>query len=151
MSGQNDPFILRRFACAKEAIYDAVLKELRSGQKRTHWMWYIFPQITGLGYSPTSQRYAIKSQAEARHYLSHPILGERLLECAETILRIQGRSVSQIFGSPDDLKLRSSMTLFASITPPESVFARVLDRYFQGQPDSRTLDILKKLGEASSG
>ena len=148
---RNDQFNLARFVSAQAAIYDAVLAELSEGKKRTHWMWFIFPQIEGLGYSPTSQRYAIKNKAEARQYLAHPILGKRLLECAETILGIQGRSASQIFGSPDDLKLRSSMTLFASITAPESVFARVLDRYFQGRPDVKTLDILAKLGEASSG
>ena len=146
--GHHDPFNLRRFVSAQEKIYDTVLAELGSGQKRTHWMWYIFPQLDGLGYSPTSKRYAIKNKAEARQYLSHPLLGKRLMECAETVLGIKGRSASQIFGSPDDMKLRSSMTLFASVAHPESVFARVLDRYFQGQPDSRTLDLLQQLQAA---
>ena len=122
-----------------------VLAELRSGRKRTHWMWYIFPQIDGLGYSPTSKHYAIKSKEEAHQYLSHPILGRRLLECAEMVLTIKGRSASEIFGSPDDLKLKSSMTLFASVTNPESVFTRVLDKYFHGQRDSKTLNLLEHL------
>ena len=139
----NDPFNLRRFVSAQEKIYGDVLAELRSGQKRTHWMWFIFPQIDGLGYSPTSKHYAIKSKEEARQYLNHPVLGGRLLECAEIVLDIKGRSASEIFGSPDDLKLKSSMTLFASVTNPESVFARVLDKYFYGQRDSKTLNLLE--------
>jgi uncharacterized protein (DUF1810 family) len=142
MVGRTDPFNLRRFVSAQEMIYTDVLAELQSGRKRTHWMWFIFPQFDGLGYSATSKHYAIKSKDEARSYLSHPVLGKRLTECAETILALQGRSASEIFGSPDDMKLKSSMTLFAAVTPPGSVFARILDMYFHGQQDSRTLDLL---------
>lgn len=139
-----DPFNLHRFVSAQDMVYDTVLAELRSGQKRTHWMWFIFPQIEGLGYSPTSKHYAIRSSEEARHYLNHPVLGRRLIECAETVLGIEGRSVSDIFGSPDDLKLKSSMTLFATIAPPDSVFAQVLGKYFDGKPDTRTLTLLEQ-------
>jgi uncharacterized protein (DUF1810 family) len=140
----DDPFDLGRFVSAQEGIYDRVLAELRRGQKRTHWMWFIFPQIDGLAYSATSKHYAIKSIEEAQQYLNHPLLGERLLECAEAVLAVGGRSVSEIFGYPDDLKLKSSMTLFAYVADPGSVFVRVLDRYFQGEQDVRTLDLLEK-------
>ncbi len=143
-TGRDDPFNLSRFVSAQARIYDDVLAELRSGQKRTHWMWFIFPQIEGLGYSATSMHYAIKSEAEARQYLKHSVLGRRLLECAETVLNVEGRSASDIFGYPDDLKLRSSMTLFAYVTDPGSVFARVLDKYFQGKRDAMTLDLLEQ-------
>jgi uncharacterized protein (DUF1810 family) len=141
-SDHNDPFNLHRFISAQERIYGDVLAELRSGRKRTHWMWYIFPQIDGLGQSTISKHYAIKSIEEARQYLNHPVLGRRLIECAEAVLDIKGRSASEIFGSPDDLKLKSSMTLFACVTNPESVFARVLDTYFHGQRDIRTLNLV---------
>ena len=147
---RDDPFDLSRFTKAQENIYDSVLAELRSGQKRTHWMWFIFPQIDGLAYSATSKHYAIKSLEEARQYLNHPVLGTRLSECAETVLAIEGRSISEIFGYPDDLKLRSSMTLFASLTDPRSVFVRILDKYFYGKQDVRTLDLLGKLKEKIS-
>lgn len=141
---REDPFNLQRFLTAQERIYDIVLTELRSGQKRSHWMWYIFPQIDGLGHSPTAQHYALKSLGEARQYLHHPVLGARLLECAEAVAAIEGLSVSAIFGYPDDLKLKSSMTLFASITEdPHSVFNRVLEKYFHGEPDERTLHLLE--------
>ena len=142
-TSQNDAFNLARFVSAQEPIYTNVLTELRSGRKRTHWMWFIFPQIDGLGYSSTSKYYAIKSKEEARQYLNHPILGKRLLECAELVLDIKGRSASEIFGSPDDLKLKSSMTLFTTVADPDSVFTRVLDKYFNGQPDSKTLTLLE--------
>ncbi len=142
---RSDPFDLGRFVSAQEGIYDRVLAELRRGQKRTHWMWFIFPQIDGLAYSATSKHYAIKSLEEARQYLNHPLLGSRLLECAEAVLAVEGRSVSEIFGYPDDLKLKSSMSLFAYVADPGSVFARVLDKYFQGEQDVRTLDLLEKL------
>ena len=143
--GREDPFDLNRFTSAQKSIYGSVLSELRSGQKRTHWMWYIFPQIDGLGHSTTSIFYAIKSIEEARQYLNHPVLGVRLFECAEAVLAIEGRSISQIFGYPDDLKLKSSMTLFAYITDPRSVFVRILDKYFHGERDFKTLDLLEKL------
>ena len=138
----DDSFDLNRFTRAQQSVYDGVLEELRSGRKRTHWMWYIFPQIDGLGYSATSKHYAIKSVEEARQYLNHPVLGPRLLECSETVLAIEGRSASEIFGYPDDLKLKSSMTLFARVADPGSVFARILDRYFHGERDVRTLQLL---------
>ena len=141
---QGDPYDLHRFISAQEGIYDRVLAELRDGLKRTHWMWYIFPQIEGLGYSPTTRHYAIKSLEEARHYLSHPILGARLVESAEAVLAVQGRSASDIFGFPDDRKLQSSMTLFALVAGPRSVFERVLDKYFQGKRDTMTLQIVGK-------
>jgi uncharacterized protein (DUF1810 family) len=146
----NDPFNLRRFISAQASDYDVVLAELRSGRKRTHWMWYIFPQIDGLGHSSTSKHYAIKSKAEALQYLKHPILGTRLLECVQVLLEIEGRSASEIFGYPDDLKLKSSMTLFAQVTNTESMFARVLDIYFQGERDIRTLNLLEQLDQTRS-
>ena len=146
----GDPFDLGRFTSAQEGIYDSALAELRRGQKRTHWMWFIFPQIDGLAHSATSKHYAIKSIEEARQYLNHPVLGTRLSACAETVLAVEGRSVSEIFGYPDDLKLKSSMTLFAWVAEPGSVFVRILDKYFHGEQDIRTLDLLEKLKEKMS-
>ncbi len=142
---REDPFDLSRFIEAQQGIYAEVLNELRSGQKRSHWMWYIFPQMDGLAYSPTSKYYAIKSLEEARQYLKHPVLGKRLWECAEAVLAIEGRSASEIFDYPDDLKLKSSMTLFARVADSDSVFARILKKYFHGETDVRTIDLLKKL------
>jgi uncharacterized protein (DUF1810 family) len=133
---------LSRFTRAQQPVYDQVLAELRSGRKQTHWMWFIFPQIEGLGQSPTSRFYAIRRREEARQYLSHAVLGARLVECAELVLAIEGRAVSQIFGHPDDLKLRSSMTLFEEVAGPDSVFSRVLDVCFDGDRDVRTLELL---------
>jgi len=141
----EDPFDLSRFIIAQDEVYNRVLTELKSGTKRTHWMWFIFPQIDGLGHSPTTRYYAIKSIDEARKYLNHPILGSRLLECAEAVLAIKGRSATEIFGYPDDFKLKSSMTLFAFVSDPGSIFVRVLDKYFQGEHDIRTLQLLEKL------
>jgi len=143
--GRDDTFGLSRFTSAQDGVYDRVLEELKSGRKKSHWMWYIFPQIDGLGYSATSKHYAIKCMEEAQAYLNHPVLGPRLLECADAVLAIGGRSASDIFGYPDDLKLKSSMTLFASVAGPESVFVRVLDKYFRGERDVRTLQILKTM------
>ena len=140
----NDPFDLNRFITAQEKIYDRVLAELRNGKKRTHWMWYIFPQLTGLGHSKTTKYYAIKSPKEAIAYLNHPLLGSRLTECANTILAIEGKTVSQIFGHPDDRKLKSSMTLFSQVST-NPVFVRVLDKYFSGDRDDRTIQLLKEL------
>jgi uncharacterized protein (DUF1810 family) len=145
VTGRDDPFDLGRFISAQERIYDSVFTELKGGQKRSHWMWYIFPQIDGLGHSSTTKHYSIKSMEEARQYLSHPVLGTRLLECAETVLATEGRTVSEIFGYPDDLKLKSCMTLFAAASDPGSVFDRVLDKYFHGQRDARTLQLIKNL------
>jgi len=136
-------FDLERFISAQAAIYGGVLAELRSGRKRTHWMWFIFPQIEGLGHSATTMHYAIKSIDEARAYLNHPVLGPRLRECAEAVLAVEGRRASEIFPYPDDLKLKSSMTLFAAAAEPGSVFVRILDKYFAGKQDERTLQLLK--------
>ena len=137
-----DPHNLARFVEAQEGVYERALSEIRAGQKHSHWMWFIFPQYDGLGFSEISKRYAIKSLAEAEAYLRHPVLGPRLLECAEAALSVEGRSANEIFGSPDDLKLRSCATLFARVSPPGSVFERVLDRYFDGEPDEKTLQLL---------
>jgi len=144
MKNTDDPFDLSRFTSAQEGVYDQVLAELRSGEKRSHWMWFIFPQIDGLGSSSMARRYSIKSIDEARHYLRHPILGARLQECAEAVLGIKGRSASEILGNLDDMKLKSSMTLFSSVASPGSAFANVLDKYFEGERDSGTLRILEK-------
>jgi uncharacterized protein (DUF1810 family) len=138
----NDIHDLGRFVRAQQDDYERALSEITSGQKRTHWMWYIFPQLDGLAFSPTSKRYAIKSIEEARAYLEHPILGPRLLNCAEAALGVEGRSVTEIFGSPDDLKLKSCATLFACISPPGSMFDRLLEKYFRGARDGKTLELL---------
>jgi uncharacterized protein (DUF1810 family) len=146
-SGHDDSFDLNRFITAQESIYDIALAELRSGRKRSHWMWYIFPQIDGLGQSSTTKHYSIKSLEEARQYLQHPVLGTRLIECAKAVLAVEGRSISEIFGYPDDMKLKSSMTLFAYVADPPSVFSQILDKYFHGERDAKTLQILKKPDE----
>jgi len=143
-SDRSDPYDLNRFISAQEGVYDRALVELQDGLKRTHWMWYIFPQIDGLGHSPTTRHYSIKSLEEARQYLVHPVLGTRLVECAEAIMAVQVQSASDIFGHPDDWKLQSSMTLFELVSGPRSVFGRVLDKYYQGKQDSRTLQIVGK-------
>lgn len=139
----DDPYDLIRFTVAQDRVYEQVLAELRSGRKRTHWMWYIFPQIDGLGFSQTAKLYAIKSVEEARQYLQHPVLEPRLMECAEAVLSIEGRSARDIFDTPDDLKLKSSMTLFAFVGG--SVFVKVLDKYFHGQQDAETRRLIEKL------
>jgi uncharacterized protein (DUF1810 family) len=144
-TGGSDPFELSRFIKAQDKIYDRVLAELKGGRKRSHWMWFVFPQFEGLGYSSTTRYYSIKSKEEARQYLDHPVLGKRLRECAESILALEGLSASGIFGYPDDMKLKSSMTLFASVAEPQSVFARVLEKYFQGARDERTVELLNRL------
>lgn len=146
----NDPYDLNRFLQAQKGVYERALAEIRSGRKQSHWMWFIFPQFHGLGSTPTSQFYAIKSLAEADAYLRHRILGPRLVECAEAVLRVSGRSANAIFGSPDDMKLRSCATLFACVAPAGSVFQRVLDRYFEGKPDEKTLRLLKSAHDESS-
>jgi uncharacterized protein (DUF1810 family) len=140
----EDPFDLNRFLSAQEGVYDRALAEVRSGLKRSHWMWYIFPQIDGLGFSSTTRFYAIKSLEEARQYLSHPVLGARLRESAEAVLSVQGKSALDIFGNPDVMKLQSSMTLFSLVAGPGSVFERVLEKYYQGKRDARTLQIVGK-------
>jgi uncharacterized protein (DUF1810 family) len=137
-----NPFDLTRFIRAQERDYVQALGEIRRGQKRSHWMWYVFPQIDGLAMSSMAKLYSIKSLEEARAYLDHPVLGLRLRECAEAMLSIEGRSATEILGSPDDLKLRSSATLFASVSPPGSVFERLLAKYYEGRQDERTLKLL---------
>ncbi|HEY0776676.1 MAG TPA: DUF1810 domain-containing protein [Gemmatirosa sp.] len=138
----DDPYDLDRFVRAQVGDYDRALAEVTAGRKRSHWMWYIFPQFRGLGRSSMAERYAIGSLAEAEAYLRHPVLGPRLVACAQAALGVAGRSASDIFGSPDDVKLRSSMTLFSHVSPAGSVFERVLDRYFDGRPDAATLDLV---------
>ena len=138
----NDPYNLDRFITAQEGIFESVLTELANGKKCTHWMWFIFPQIDGLGFSSTTKYYAIKSLEEASQYLNHPILGTRLLQCARLVLAVEGKSAYEIFGSPDDLKLKSSMTLFAEAAGPDSDFAEVLEKYFNGQRDERTITLM---------
>jgi uncharacterized protein (DUF1810 family) len=139
----DDPYDLKRFLQAQADDYQQALAEIKSGRKRGHWMWYIFPQIDGLGISATSKHYSIKSVEEAKAYLEHPILGPRLLECVEALLAIEGKSATQIFGAPDDLKLRSCATLFASVSPPDSTFQQLLNKYYAGQSDDKTLELLK--------
>jgi uncharacterized protein (DUF1810 family) len=144
----NDPYDLDRFVQAQAADYGRALSELRAGEKRSHWMWYIFPQIAGLGQSPMSQRYSIKSAAEARAYLDHPVLGLRLRECAAVVHNLVGRSAFEIFGTPDDMKLRSCATLFAHVSH-ENVFDQLLQKYYRGEPDKETLHRLSATTESS--
>ncbi|MDQ0318790.1 uncharacterized protein (DUF1810 family) [Pararhizobium capsulatum DSM 1112] len=132
---------LQCFVDAQAPVYDAALGELRAGHKTTHWMWFIFPQIAGLGHSSMAQRYAISGLEEAKAYLSHPLLGQRLRECTEAVCATSGRSAHEIFGSPDDMKFRSSMTLFAIAAPQESIFGTAIERFFDSE-DSATLDRL---------
>ncbi len=144
-SSGDDPHDLARFTRAQDGVIAHVLAELRAGRKRTHWMWFVFPQVAGLGSSSASRTYAIKSLAEARDYLAHPVLGPRLRQCAEIVLAVEGRTAHAIFGDPDDLKLCSSMTLFAAVAEADSVFARVLAKYFGGRRDARTIEVLRAL------
>lgn len=141
-TGGSDPHNLMRFVQAQEDDYELALAEIRSGRKESHWMWYIFPQFDGLGFSAASKLYSIKSVAEARAYLGHPVLGPRLRECAEAALSVEGRSALEIFGSPDDMKLKSCATLFAQVSPDGSVFHQLLGKYFKGQQDEKTVRLL---------
>lgn len=143
MRSTPDPFDLQRFVDAQASVYHTVIAELRAGRKRSHWIWFIFPQVAGLGHSPTAQRYAISSLEEARAYLRHDVLGPRLHECAQLVNQIAGRSITEIFGSPDDLKVRSSMTLFAKATGDNQDFVALLDRYYDGEQDPLTLRRLR--------
>lgn len=136
---------LSRFLKAQEHDYEQALSEIRSGRKRSHWMWYIFPQIQGLGFSSTAQYYAIRDLQEAKDYLAHPVLGARLKEISSALLDLEGLSASEIFGYPDDLKLRSSMTLFRMADLDEPIFLEVLEKYYDGEPDFRTVDLAAKL------
>ena len=146
MSAPHDPFDLERFVAAQRGDYATALRELQRGAKRSHWMWYIFPQVAGLGSSGMSRRYAIKSRREAEAYLAHPVLGPRLIECTQALLALEGKSAREVMGSPDDLKLRSAMTLFATVAAAGSPFAAVLERYFGGEGDARTSDYLAAHG-----
>jgi uncharacterized protein (DUF1810 family) len=143
MTSDSDRFDLDRFVRAQEPVYEQALAEIRNGRKQSHWMWYLFPQVDGLGSSATSRRYAIRSRGEAAAYLDHPILGPRLTACSKALLEIRGLSANAILGSPDDLKLRSSATLFAAVSAPGSVFHELLDRYYSGERDPRTLTLLE--------
>ncbi|MGD2172545.1 MAG: DUF1810 domain-containing protein [Gammaproteobacteria bacterium] len=139
-----DPHNLQRFVDAQQSDFEDALAEISAGRKRSHWMWYIFPQYDGLGFSPASVHYSIKSLHEAGAYLEHPLLGPRLYRCTEDLLAVNGRSASRIFGYPDDLKLKSSMTLFAQVSPEGSVFEQVLEKYFDGQRDQKTLALIDR-------
>ncbi|WP_182867662.1 DUF1810 domain-containing protein [Stieleria mannarensis] len=138
----DDPFDLARFLSAQESCYPQALAEVQHGEKRTHWMWFIFPQLRGLGSSPTARLYGISGIGEAEAYLAHPVLGPRLVECCEAALSVQGRTATEIFGSPDDMKLCSCATLFAQVAGSASVYQRILDKYFGGRSDDRTLQLL---------
>jgi len=133
---------LKRFLEAQENDFETALAEIRKGRKQSHWMWYIFPQIAGLGFSSTSKFYAIKDRSEAESYLAHLLLGKRLIEISNALLQIEGKTANQIFGSPDDVKLKSSMTLFGALENTNPVFRKVLDKYFNGAKDQRTLELI---------
>lgn len=135
----QDPYDLKRFVAAQEGTYDRALAELREGRKRSHWMWFIFPQIAGLGHSDMARRYAIAGTDEALAYLKHPLLGPRLEACAQAMLQHTDSSARQILGSPDDLKLRSSMTLFSAVAPERMMYAQVLNAFYNGEADPATL------------
>ncbi|MBX5012103.1 DUF1810 domain-containing protein [Rhizobium lentis] len=141
MAGDID-YNLDRFIDAQNGVYEQALSELEAGRKTSHWMWFIFPQIAGLGTSAMAEKYAIRSAGEAAAYLAHPILSNRLLRCIEAMLSVDGRSAHEIFGSPDDRKLRSSMTLFAAISEHGSPFHQAIERFYQGKFDERTMEIL---------
>ena len=142
MGGPADPHDLERFVAAQAPVFEAVVQELRNGRKTSHWMWFVFPQIEGLGSSPMAQRYAIRSLDEARAYLAHETLGPRLRQCVDILLGLPPRSAHAIFGSPDDLKLHSSLTLFAEAGPHEQRFVQALERFFEGRRDAATLERL---------
>lgn len=139
----DDPHDLQRYVAAQEGVWERALAELTAGAKRSHWMWFVFPQVEGLGFSPMAQRYAISGLEEARAYLAHPLLGRRLLACTAAMNRHEGLSARAILGQPDDVKFRSSMTLFAAADPHEPVFRQALQRFFAGEPDPATLSHLQ--------
>lgn len=136
---------LNRFLKAQEYDYNIALEEMKKGYKCSHWMWYIFPQISGLGFSSTAKYFEIQNKQEALDYISHPILGKRILEISSVLLDIESNDATEVMGYPDDLKLRSSMTLFAEIAPEHEVFQKVLNKFFAGEKDEKTTEILKKL------
>ena len=139
-----DPFDLQRFVTAQAPVMAAVRSELAAGRKSSHWMWFVFPQLRGLGSSSMAQHYGIASLEEARAYLAHPVLGPRLRECCALLLQLEGRSANQVLGSPDDMKFRSCLTLFGIAAPDEAVFRQALDKYYGGEPDPRTTSALGK-------
>jgi uncharacterized protein (DUF1810 family) len=141
----DDPHHLQRFVGAQTPVFEQVCAELREGQKRGHWMWFIFPQLTGLGRSDMASKFAISSRQEAEVYMKHPVLGSRLKECTRLVILVEDRSIHQIFGHPDDLKFRSSMILFASTTPQNPIFQDALQKYFAGELDRLTVDRLREL------
>ena len=149
MSAESDPHDLARFVRSQENVYERALEELRAGRKRSHWMWFIFPQFAGLGSSAMSRRYAIRNIEEAGEYLRHPVLGPRLVECTEAVKALDRRSARQILGAPDDKKLCSSMTLFELVSGPGSVFAAALEKYFSGERDARTIEMVGSTSEGS--
>jgi uncharacterized protein (DUF1810 family) len=144
----DDHYRLSRFVAAQEGVYETALGELKRGAKRSHWMWFVFPQVAGLGTSPMAVRFAIGSRGEAEAYLAHPVLGSRLRACAEALLGVTGRTAREVMGSPDDVKLKSSMTLFAAVAEPGSPFQAVLDRYYSGETDARTEGFLGRDGSS---
>jgi uncharacterized protein (DUF1810 family) len=133
---------LADFVAAQDVVYDQVLSELKAGRKRTHWIWFIFPQMIGLGFSAMSQRFGIASKPEAKEYLKHDVLGPRLRECTQLLLDLPGRNIDDILGYPDDLKFRSSMTLFAVVAPEETIFEEALKKFFGGERDAATIKLL---------
>ncbi|HEY5795425.1 MAG TPA: DUF1810 domain-containing protein [Bosea sp. (in: a-proteobacteria)] len=140
----SDPFDLERFVSAQGDVFVEALAELRAGRKRGHWMWFVFPQLRGLGISPTSQHFGLSGLGEARAYLAHPLLGERLQRCTDAVLAVEGRSLREIFGSPDDMKFASSMTLFSiAATARPSLFDQAIERCCGGQQDARTIALLQ--------
>jgi uncharacterized protein (DUF1810 family) len=139
----SDPFHLERFVSEQSAVYSQVLAELRGGRKRSHWIWFIFPQMKGLGRSEMAQYFGVGSLDEARAYLAHPVLGPHLIECTQLVNAIEGSTIDEIFGFPDNLKFRSSMTLFAEAANDNSPFVRPLDKFFAGERDTVTLDLLR--------
>lgn len=141
-----DSYDLTRFVDIQRTNYTRALQEITTGRKTTHWMWYIFPQVAGLGQSAMAREYGIAGIGEARAYMAHPLLGPRLTACAEALLAVQGRTITEILGTPDDMKLRSCATLFAAVTPPGSVFERLLEKYYAGERDERTLRALRAEG-----
>jgi uncharacterized protein (DUF1810 family) len=142
----DDPYCLQRFVDAQQQVFERTCRELRQGRKQSHWMWFVFPQIKGLGHSETAQKYAISSREEAAAYLAHPILGPRLRECSRIVANLEGVTGEDIFGYPDETKFRSSMTLFTQVAADNDVFKRCLEKYFDGEPDPATLAALATLG-----
>jgi len=138
----NDPYDLQRFVDAQSRCFDRACRELSEGRKQSHWMWFIFPQLKGLGHSAMANRYAISSRQVAEAYLRNPILGPRLRQCTQLVMLVEGRSIERIFGTPDDLKFRSSMTLFANTAGENKIFQEALRKYFAGKPDPLTIDLL---------